>query len=70
MLSMNAGIISNQRQRIALLRERLSARSDVLNAANPQAILSRGYALVYRSEDGVQVRAEHDAAPGTGITPQ
>ncbi len=66
--SMNAGVISNQRQRIALLRERLSARKDVLNAANPQAILSRGYALVYRSDDGVQVRAEQDAAPGTGIT--
>jgi exodeoxyribonuclease VII large subunit len=65
---LNAHMIGAQRGQLAVLDERLAARSTALNAANPQTILARGYALVYRSEDGERVTAENDAAPGTGIT--
>ena len=50
------------------LRERLTARERALFAANPDAILARGYAIVTRSEDGQRVKAEADAPTGTGIT--
>jgi exodeoxyribonuclease VII large subunit len=58
------------RQQVALrlFRERLTARFAALDAANPQAILARGYAIVTRSEDGYHVTSEQDAVPGTGIT--
>jgi exodeoxyribonuclease VII large subunit len=58
------------RQQVALrlFRERLMARFAALDAANPQAILARGYAIVTRSEDGYHVTSEQDAVPGTGIT--
>ncbi len=51
-------------------RERLEARRSALEAANPRAILARGYAIVTRSEDGIRVIHESDAKPGTGITIQ
>lgn len=58
-----------QRGRFALLRERLSARESALKVANPQAILSRGYAIV-TFEDGRRVNSAREAQPGDGITVQ
>ncbi len=54
--SWDARIESNQRARLALWRERLKGRSAALEAASPQAILARGYAIV-RDENGQRVRA-------------
>jgi exodeoxyribonuclease VII large subunit len=65
---MNARIVTRQRNFLALLRERLTARERALFAANPDAILARGYAIVTRSEDGQRIKAEADAPSGTGIT--
>jgi exodeoxyribonuclease VII large subunit len=65
---LNTRLVYGQRQMIGLLRERLGSRTAALMAANPEAILKRGYAIVTRSEDGRRVASELDAAPGTGIT--
>jgi exodeoxyribonuclease VII large subunit len=65
---LNARLAYGQRRMISLLRERLGSRTAALMAANPEAILKRGYAIVTRSEDGRRVASELDAAPGTGIT--
>jgi exodeoxyribonuclease VII large subunit len=59
-----------QTSRLALLRERLSGRTAALIAANPQAILARGYAIITRTEDGQRVISDYDAPPGIGITIQ
>lgn len=67
---LNMRIIQSERARIRLFKERVQGRTDALNAANPRAILARGYAIVVRSEDGKRVISEHDANPGTGITIQ
>jgi exodeoxyribonuclease VII large subunit len=66
----NLRLVSVERSRLTLLRERLAARSAALNAANPQAILARGYAIVTRSEDGERIASVDEAKPGTGITVQ
>ena len=58
------------RSHLNLLRERLQSRISALNAANPDAILSRGYAIVTESESGKRIISELDAEPGTGITIQ
>jgi exodeoxyribonuclease VII large subunit len=54
------------RRTITLLRERLEARRQALESANPQAALRRGYALVMR-EDGKLVRSVADAPPNTAV---
>jgi exodeoxyribonuclease VII large subunit len=59
-----------QKSTIILRRERLQAKRAALEAASPQAILSRGYAIVSRSDDGRRIVSELDATPGTGITVQ
>lgn len=64
----NTRIILAQKSRMALLRERLVGRITTLNAANPKAILQRGYAMITRTADDQRVVSEYDAAPGTGIT--
>lgn len=51
-------------------RERLSSRTAALNAANPQAILERGYAIITRSDTGERVKTAAGAQPGEGITIQ
>jgi exodeoxyribonuclease VII large subunit len=63
---------ASARGRLALLRERLAGRRSALNAANPQAILARGYAIVTRTEDGTRVTSAEQGAPkpGVGITIQ
>ncbi len=56
--------------RINLLRERLDARIAALSAADPRSILKRGFAIVYKSDDGTRVESAEGAKPGTGITIQ
>jgi exodeoxyribonuclease VII large subunit len=59
------------RQRyLALQRERLAARTAALAAANPAAILARGYAIVTRSDNGKPLTHAQDAPVGTGVTIQ
>lgn len=57
-----------QKRHFALIRERLTARTSALNAASPQAILARGYAIVTRSDTGSIITTEKEAPPGTGVT--
>jgi exodeoxyribonuclease VII large subunit len=66
----NARLVSQQRQRIIRLRERVEAREAALRAANPQAIMARGYAIVSSSEDGQRLGAAAGVKAGTGITVQ
>jgi exodeoxyribonuclease VII large subunit len=66
----NTRLINRQAGRITLWRERLTAREAALNAANPRSILARGYAVVYRSEDGTRVNTAEGVKPGEGITIQ
>jgi exodeoxyribonuclease VII large subunit len=49
-----------QRQELAALQKRLEA-------ANPENILKRGYAIVTRAGDGLRMNSVQQAAPGTGI---
>jgi exodeoxyribonuclease VII large subunit len=65
---LNARMINRQHVQIALLREKLDGRVKALTAANPQAILARGYAIVYRSKDGQRVKSSAGVEPGTAIT--
>jgi len=66
----HARLLKAERGRLALWRERLGARTAALHSANPAAILARGYAIVYRSDDGRQVASAGQAKPGTGLTIQ
>lgn len=59
-----------QKGRIDGWRERLDSRLAALKAANPQAILQRGYAIVTRSDSGDRVKSADSATPGDGITIQ
>jgi exodeoxyribonuclease VII large subunit len=65
----NTRLINRQQTRLGLLRERLASKTAALNAANPRSILARGYAIVYRSEDGERLSSA-DVKPGVGITVQ
>jgi len=64
----NARLSRDQRKQIALLRERLESRSDALHAANPQAILARGYAIV--SSGGQRIKSAGEVHAGDGLTIQ
>lgn len=57
-----------QRLHFALLRERLAARTATLEAANPQAILARGYAVVTHSASGARVTSASAVWPGDNVT--
>ncbi len=50
-----ARLITTEQRRIALLRERVTARDRALVAASPQAILARGYALVTDAQTGKRI---------------
>ena len=52
---------------VELRRERLEARRQALIAADPRAILARGYAIVERAGDGLRLTSAADAAPGTAL---
>jgi exodeoxyribonuclease VII large subunit len=49
-------------------RERISAQTRALDAANPASLLGRGYAIVARAGDGKRLVNALDAAPGTAIS--
>ncbi|MBZ0308990.1 MAG: exodeoxyribonuclease VII large subunit, partial [Anaerolineae bacterium] len=53
-------LLRQQRQEVAALQKRLEA-------ANPDNILKRGYAIVTRTGDGLRMNSVQQAAPGTGI---
>lgn len=57
-----------QQTRLRALRERLNSRSDALRAANPEAILARGYAIVTDSTTGERIKSAQEAHPGDGIS--
>lgn len=57
-----------QGRQLQMLRERLEAQQAALASADPQQLLTRGYAIVRRSEDGQIITQERDAPAGTGIT--
>lgn len=65
-----ARLAVTQKGMFTLLRERLSARTAALQAANPTAILARGYAIVRRNRDGRRIISQLDAVPGTRVTIQ
>ena len=60
-------IDTHLRHGLARRRDRLDARIRALEAANPRALLARGYAIVTRTGDGHRVTSAHDAAEGTRI---
>jgi len=60
-------IAAGQRAQITLRRERLSARRSALIAANPEALLERGYAIVTRGKDGRRVTSRDAVAVGEPI---
>ncbi len=53
-------LLRQKRQEVATLEKRLEA-------ANPENILKRGYAIVTRAGDGLRINSVQQAAPGTGI---
>lgn len=57
-----------QQQTLARLSERLAGRIAALHAADPRALLARGYAIVTRSDNGARVDSAGAAQPGDGIT--
>lgn len=56
-----------QRRQLNQTKERLTAKINALESANPEAILKRGYSIVTRSEDGQMVKSTEDAPIGTGV---
>ncbi|MCA9893715.1 MAG: exodeoxyribonuclease VII large subunit, partial [Anaerolineae bacterium] len=58
---------NGQRRYFQRLRERLEARQQALAAANPQAILARGYAVISRTDSGERIHSIQDAPAGIGI---
>jgi exodeoxyribonuclease VII large subunit len=55
-----AHIAAANRGRLKLLRERVEAREQALRAANPQAILERGYALVTDAASGRRITSARE----------
>ncbi len=49
-------------------RERLTAQRRALAAADPRAIMARGYAIVERKADGARLREAASAAPGEALS--
>jgi exodeoxyribonuclease VII large subunit len=66
----NARLATRLEARLRLLQERLESRAAALNAANPQSILARGYAVVSVTDDGHRLSGAAGVKPGTGITVQ
>lgn len=67
--SLDTRMMMRQRGRLALLQERLNGRGGALEAANPAAILARGYAIV-RDADGVALKSAAQTAPGDALVIQ
>jgi len=66
----NGRMARQQSARVTLLQERLKARHGALRAADPRALLSRGYAIVTRRVDGQRVVSELDVKPGITLNIQ
>jgi exodeoxyribonuclease VII large subunit len=66
LLNFDRAMLSRERGRIALARERLNSLGIALVAASPQAILQRGYALI--SANGRRVTAVTELEAGMTIT--
>ncbi len=64
---LNVRMMAHQRASITLLRERLIGKTAALHAANPEAILSRGYAIITNRDDGQRIASQQDATPGERI---
>ncbi len=56
------------RHAVSRERQRLTALTRALEAANPLNLLERGYAIVTRTADGARVSRTRDAAEGTSVT--
>jgi exodeoxyribonuclease VII large subunit len=52
---------------LARRRDRLAGQVRALDAANPAALLRRGYAMLTRTDDGRRVTRARDAAEGTSL---
>lgn len=65
---LNTRLINRQQQQLMQQKERLKAKAAALEAASPQAILKRGYAIVTHDESGEIVRHVADAPPAASIT--
>ncbi len=62
--TLNDRMASRLESRVGLLRERVAGRVAALSAADPRAILARGYAIVRRGEDGTRLYSAADAQYG------
>jgi exodeoxyribonuclease VII large subunit len=58
------------RNQIRLERRQIDSLAARLEAASPEGMLRRGFALVTRTADGKRMTSVQDAAPGTSITVQ
>jgi exodeoxyribonuclease VII large subunit len=65
-----ARLINAAQNRLTDQRRSLEVLAHRLQAASPQGMLERGYAIVTRTADGKRLTSVQDAAPGTGITVQ
>jgi exodeoxyribonuclease VII large subunit len=64
---LNARMQSHLKATLMLRREQLRSQTAALAAANPEAILSRGYAIITRIDDEVRVVSEDDVPGGTRV---
>lgn len=66
----NLRLERGEKARLHTLRERLASRTASLQAASPQAILARGYAIVTHTPSGRRLKSVADAQPGDGLIVQ
>jgi exodeoxyribonuclease VII large subunit len=65
-----ARLTTLERAHLRLLRERIHGKSAALSAADPRAILQRGYAIVTRRSDGMRLQSAAAAPAATLLTIQ
>lgn len=65
----NVRMTTHMQHRFDMLRATVDARREALDAANPAAILKRGYTML-TADDGKHITSASDAPPGTDITIQ
>jgi exodeoxyribonuclease VII large subunit len=63
-------LLTRAEARLVALRGRLDSEGRALEAANPTALLARGYALVRRAHDGAVVRSAGQVGIGDEVTVQ
>ncbi|MCU0499792.1 MAG: exodeoxyribonuclease VII large subunit [Anaerolineae bacterium] len=64
--TLNARLTREQRRQVQLLRERVTAKTAALTAADPRAILKRGYAII-TTADGARIDSVEAAPIGTPL---